>query len=269
MARPDALPPDDDAPDTDESRRGRRRRCADAPAPDASDEDAPDASDRTVTSPDAGPPGDAFGEGGGTGGSTGGTGAFRFGAIGVGSRVGPYRLTGELGRGGMGTVFRGERADGQFAQEVAIKLLHPDTSANADFIRRFRTERQILASLDHPHIARLLDGGLIQDPAQGELPYLAMEFVEDAEPLTAFCDRRSLSIDARLRLFQQVCQAVQHAHGKLIIHRDLKPSNILVTEDESGTPQVKLLDFGIAKLLDTEALASLFRLSRRAKGRRP
>ena len=160
------------------------------------------------------------------------------GALDVGARVGPYRVIDELGRGGMGIVYRAERADGEFAQVVAIKLVQ--RGLDSDGTMRFRRERQILAQLDHPAIARLLDGGLHTDGR----PYFAMELVE-GEPITTYCDRRRLSIEARLRLFCRVCEAVQYAHGRLIVHRDLKPANIFVTT----TGELKLLDFGIAKLL--------------------
>jgi serine/threonine-protein kinase len=155
------------------------------------------------------------------------------------ARVGPYRVIHELGRGGMGIVYRAERADGEFDQIVALKLMRRGLDSD-DTTVRFRRERQILAQLDHPSIARLLDGGLHADGR----PYFAMELVE-GEPITTYCDRRGLSIDARVRLFCRVCDAVQYAHGRLIVHRDLKPANIFVT----AAGDLKLLDFGIAKLL--------------------
>ena len=161
------------------------------------------------------------------------------GALDVGARVGPYRVIHELGRGGMGIVYRAERADGEFVQVVALKLVRRGFDGD-DTTVRFRRERQILAQLDHPSIARLLDGGLHTDGR----PYFAMELVE-GEPITTYCDRRRLSIDARVQLFCRVCDAVQYAHGRLIVHRDLKPANIFVT----ATGDLKLLDFGIAKLL--------------------
>jgi serine/threonine-protein kinase len=161
-------------------------------------------------------------------------------------RVGPYRVLGLLGRGGMGAVYRAERADGAFEQTVALKLVHQGLPASAR--RRFLAERQILARLEHPGIARLLDGGLLPDGR----PYFAMELVE-GEPITEYCDHHRLSLRERLALFADVADAVQHAHRNLIVHRDLKPSNILVTADRSGgTPRVKLLDFGIAKLLNPD-----------------
>jgi eukaryotic-like serine/threonine-protein kinase len=153
--------------------------------------------------------------------------------------IGPYRVLRELGHGGMGLVLLAERADQQYQKQVAIKLLR--AGLDVDFIlRRFRNERQILANLDHPHIARLLDGGVTTEG----LPYLVMEFVEGA-PLDRYCDEHRLDTKARLKLFQQICDAVHYAHRNLIVHRDIKPSNILVTA--AGTP--KLLDFGIAKIL--------------------
>jgi serine/threonine-protein kinase len=155
-------------------------------------------------------------------------------------RIGPYRVVRELGRGGMGVVYLAERVDGEFQREVAIKLLRNSPDAE-ELERRFIAERQILASLSHPNIAQLLDGGT----TQGQLPYLVMEYV-DGLPITAYCDRHGLDIAARLRLFVDVCRAVNSAHQNLVIHRDIKPGNILVT----AMGQVKLLDFGIAKLLN-------------------
>jgi len=153
-------------------------------------------------------------------------------------RVGPFRVVRTLGQGGMGHVFLGERMDGQFEQRVALKLIrHPMPG----IIRRFLEERRILASLEHKGIARLIDGGITSDG----LPYFAMEFV-DGEPIDRYCATRNLSLDTRLALFESVCDAVAYAHQHLVIHRDLKPANIFVTADG----QVKLLDFGIAKLLD-------------------
>lgn len=153
-------------------------------------------------------------------------------------RVGPYEIDRLLGRGGMGAVYLAHRADGQFDQRVAIKLI--DLPLATDFFReRFRQERQILAGLQHPYIARLLDGGVTAD---GDL-YLAMEYV-DGTPIHRFCDARRLGVAERLRLFISVCEAVQFAHQNLVVHRDLKPDNIFVAED--GTP--RLLDFGTAKL---------------------
>lgn len=160
-------------------------------------------------------------------------------------RVGPWRAVRELGRGGMGVVYLAERVDGEFEQFVALKVMRPGADTGA-LTERFQRERQILASLRHPNIAQLYDGGRTADGA----PYLAMEYV-DGERLDRWCDRRNLTVDPRLRLFQTVCEAVQHAHQSLVVHRDLKPANILVTAD--GT--VKLLDFGIAKLLPDPALA--------------
>jgi serine/threonine-protein kinase len=156
-------------------------------------------------------------------------------------RIGPYRVVRELGRGGMGVVYLAERVDGEFRREVAIKLLRNSPDAE-ELHRRFIAERQILASMSHPNIAQLLDGGT----TDGELPYLVMEYV-DGLPITLYCDRHRLEIAARLRLFVDVCRAVSSAHQNLVIHRDIKPGNILVT----ATGQAKLLDFGIAKLLNT------------------
>jgi serine/threonine-protein kinase len=159
----------------------------------------------------------------------------------VGTMVGPYRLERMLGEGGMGQVWLASRADGLYQRRVALKLLRPGL-ADPKLRLRFTRERQILARLEHPHIARLLDAGISEDSQ----PYLALEYV-DGEPLTDWCREHNLPLDARLRLFLQVCDAVSHAHANLIVHRDLKPSNILVTPLD----EVRLLDFGIAKLLDT------------------
>ena len=153
---------------------------------------------------------------------------------------GRYRIIGLLGRGGMGEVYRAIRADGQYTKEVAIKLVRGGFDS-ASVQQHFRNERQILASLDHPNIGRLLDGGTTDDG----LPYLVMELIEGVR-IDDYCDDHKLSITERLRLFRQVCAAVQYAHQRLVIHRDIKPGNILVTKE--GVP--KLLDFGIAKILD-------------------
>ncbi len=165
-----------------------------------------------------------------------------------GQSVGPYRLVGALGQGGMGMVYLAERADGQFEQQVALKLIRPGMDRR-EILRRFLQERQILARLQHPGIARLLDGGMTEE---GQ-PYFAMEYVE-GEPVTAYCDAHRCDLDARLHLFLDIAEAVAFAHRNLVVHRDLKPSNILVTEDDTGragegVSRVKLLDFGIAKLL--------------------
>ncbi|HEX6203001.1 MAG TPA: tetratricopeptide repeat protein [Thermoanaerobaculia bacterium] len=154
-------------------------------------------------------------------------------------RVGAYRLLRPIGHGGMGVVYLAERADGAFEQRVAVKVVRRDLGATS-LESRFRAERQILADLDHPSIARLLDGGASEDG----LPYLVMEYV-DGVPIDEFCDRRRLDVRGRLALFLEVCAAVRFAHQKLVVHRDLKPTNVLVTDD--GIP--KLLDFGVAKLL--------------------
>ena len=160
----------------------------------------------------------------------------------IGSCLGPWRLVSLLGRGGMSSVYRAERADGQYRQDVAVKILRSGL-CDADAIERFRTERQLLAQLTHPNIAALLDGGFARDGT----PYLVMELVEGS-PITEWCAAQRLPLEARLRLFRVVCDAVQHAHGALVVHRDLKPSNIFV----SRSGNVKLLDFGIAKLLDPD-----------------
>ncbi len=157
------------------------------------------------------------------------------------ARLGPYRIVALVGRGGMGEVYRAERADGAYEQTVAIKLLRPD-AGTAELIRRFRSERSLLARLSHPNIASILDGGTAPDGR----PYVVLRFV-DGEPITTYA--RQLRVDDRLRLFVKVARAVQFAHTRLIVHRDLKPSNILVTAE--GEPV--LLDFGIAKLLDASS----------------
>ncbi|HEX6070076.1 MAG TPA: serine/threonine-protein kinase, partial [Longimicrobiaceae bacterium] len=155
-------------------------------------------------------------------------------------RIGPYRLLRVIGRGGMGAVYLAERADDQFEKRVALKLVKRGMDTD-EVLQRFRYERQILAALEHPNIGRLYDGGAAEDGR----PYLVMEHIA-GEPVTTYCDRRRLSIDERLKIFETICGAVQFAHRNLVVHRDIKPSNILVTAE--GT--VKLLDFGIAKLLD-------------------
>ncbi|HTK48269.1 MAG TPA: protein kinase [Gemmatimonadaceae bacterium] len=159
----------------------------------------------------------------------------------IGRRIGNYRLVRQIGRGGMSRVFLAERADGQFAQQVAIKLLRPGFDSDVD-VERFRDERQILATLSHPHIARLHDGGVTHEG----LPYLVLEYVE-GEPIDVYCAARGLSARARLELLLHVADAVQYAHDRSIVHRDLKPSNILVS---AGEGSVKLLDFGLARMLE-------------------
>jgi tetratricopeptide (TPR) repeat protein/predicted Ser/Thr protein kinase len=163
-------------------------------------------------------------------------------SVAAGHRIGAYRVVRELGRGGMGAVYLAERADNQFEQQVAIKLVKRGMDTD-EIVRRFRHERQILASLDHPNIARLFDGGSTEDGR----PYFVMEYVA-GRPLLEYCDQRRLDTTERLKLFLQVCAAVQHAHNNFVVHRDIKPSNILIT----GGGEVKLLDFGIAKLLNAE-----------------
>jgi serine/threonine protein kinase/tetratricopeptide (TPR) repeat protein len=158
----------------------------------------------------------------------------------TGRRIGPYEVIERIGEGGMGSVYRAARADEQFKKQVAIKVVKCGLDSQFT-LARFRAERQILASLEHPNIARLLDSGTVQNG----LPYFVMELVE-GQPIDQYCEARRLSIEERLGLFRTVCLAVQYAHQHLVVHRDLKPQNILVTAD--GTP--KLLDFGIAKILD-------------------
>jgi tRNA A-37 threonylcarbamoyl transferase component Bud32/tetratricopeptide (TPR) repeat protein len=157
----------------------------------------------------------------------------------VGRRFGPWRVVSLIAAGGMGEVYRAERADGQYEQEAALKLMRPDMAPQV-LMARFRAERQILASLDHPNLAKLLDGGV----TEAGLPYFVMELVH-GESIVAYCERLRLSVDERLQLFRTVCQVVHYAHRQGVVHRDLKPSNILVTA--GGV--VKLVDFGIAKQL--------------------
>ena len=161
----------------------------------------------------------------------------------LGRRIGLYRVLKTLGEGGMGSVYLAVRADEQYTREVAIKLLRSGFGSTPAMLARFRTERQILANLDHPNIARLLDGGVTEH----DLPYLVMEHV-DGVPIDQYCRDARLPLESRLRMFLQVCSAVEYAHRNLVVHRDIKPANILTSPN--GEP--KLLDFGIAKLLDPE-----------------
>jgi eukaryotic-like serine/threonine-protein kinase len=164
----------------------------------------------------------------------------------AGLRLGPWQLEHRLGRGGMAEVWQARRADGDFDQVVAVKLLKPGMDS-AEIVRRFVRERQILARLDHPRIARLLDGGLAPDGR----PYLVMEKVE-GQPITDWCRDREVDLEGRVHLLLECCDAVAAAHRRLVVHRDLKPSNILVAQ-AGGKGSVKLLDFGIAKLLEDDA----------------
>ena len=164
-------------------------------------------------------------------------------ALWIGKRIGPYEIVERIGIGGMGEVFRGLRADDQYQREVAIKLVRVGADADS-VIRRFKHERQILASLDHPNIAHLLDAGTTQDG----VPYVVMDLIE-GEQIDDYCNSSNLSTTARLELFLQVCSAVRYAHQRLIVHRDIKPTNILVTK----TGVAKLLDFGISKILHSDA----------------
>ena len=170
----------------------------------------------------------------------------------IGTRVGPYRIVSILGHGGMSTVYRGERDESQYQQTVAIKVLQHAT-LHPRLRNRLHSERHILATLDHPSIARLIDSGDLEDGT----PYLVMEHV-DGESIDSYCDNRTLFIRERLELFVQVCAAVQYAHRNLVVHRDIKPSNIFVTAE--GAP--KLLDFGIAKLLAPESLSHTLPVTR-------
>lgn len=171
-----------------------------------------------------------------------------------GRQVGPYRLEHLLGEGGMGQVWLASRADGLYQRRVALKLLRPGL-ADTNLRLRFTRERQILARLAHPHIARLLDAGISADG----LPYLALEYI-DGVPITDYCNEHDTPLATRLQMFEQICAAVSHAHANLIVHRDLKPSNILVTP----AGEVRLLDFGIAKLLDSDNAPERTRTGTRA-----
>jgi serine/threonine-protein kinase len=176
----------------------------------------------------------------------------------AGDLIGPYRLVRELGKGGMGTVWLAERSDGSFQRKVALKLPRSEW-VDRGLAQRFARERAVLATLDHPHIAQMLDAG--QTPSGR--PYLALEYVEGV-PIDAWCEEQKLGVVATLRLFVEVIRAVAHAHARLVVHRDLKPSNVLVTADGRS----KLLDFGIAKLLTADTASAeeteLTRLAGRA-----
>jgi eukaryotic-like serine/threonine-protein kinase len=165
-----------------------------------------------------------------------------------GRRIGPYRIEREIGRGGMGIVYLASRADGAFRKQFAFKVVQYSLTSD-ELLVRFRREREILGSLDHANIARLVDAGATEEG----LPYYVMEYIE-GQPIDRYCDEQRLNITQRTNLFRAVCQAVQYAHQNLVVHRDLKPSNILVTTD--GT--VKLLDFGIAKFLDHHRQEAVF-----------
>ena len=173
----------------------------------------------------------------------------------IGRRLGAYEVVREISRGGMGIVYLAQRVDGEFEKQVAIKLLKRGTDTD-EILRRFRAERRILARLDHPNIARLLDAGTTNDG----LPYFVMEYV-DGEAITEYARQKQLSIPRRLELFLKVCSAAEWAHQNHVVHRDLKPSNVLVRPD--GEP--KLLDFGIAKLLDPGAEAHLMTLTQQRR----
>ena len=162
----------------------------------------------------------------------------------AGRRLGPYRLVELIGGGGMGQVYLAERVDGQYEQRVAIKLMR-EGFGHDSLVSRFKAERQILASLDHPNLAKVLDGGISEEG----VPYFVMELIR-GEPIDAYCNSHSQSINELLRLFRTVCQVVHYAHQRGVIHRDLKPANILVTRE--GV--VKLVDFGIAKQVSTTAV---------------
>lgn len=163
----------------------------------------------------------------------------------IGKRVGRFEIVDEIARGGMGAVYRARRADGVFEQDVAIKLFHRELISAAS-LQRFHVERQILANLEHPGIARLIDGGTASDGT----PFVVMELI-DGVPIDQYCEQQALNVEQRLKLFQSVCQALDAAHQKGIVHRDIKPGNVLVNKQG----QAKLLDFGIAKVLSAEGYA--------------
>ena len=163
-------------------------------------------------------------------------------------RFGAYRILYEIGRGGMGSVYLADRVDQTFHKRVAIKIVRPGFR-DAEIIGRFRQEREILAALDHPTIARVIDGGSTDEG----VPYFVMDYV-DGQPIDTWCHQHKADITRRLELFRAVCSGVQHAHDHLVLHRDLKPANIFVTADGG----VKLLDFGIAKLLGSGAVLGTF-----------
>ena len=168
-----------------------------------------------------------------------------------GTTVGPYRILRQIGQGGMSTVYLAERADDTFPRRVAVKLVRPGLESE-ELLERLRTERRILASLDHPYVSRLFDGGTLHPSGSDGLPYFVMEYVEGVA-VDDYCEHNQLSVDERLELFGKICESVHYAHQNLVIHRDIKPSNILVTA--AGDP--KLLDFGIAKLLNPELVGGL------------
>ena len=170
------------------------------------------------------------------------------------TEIGSYKVIRRIGDGGMGTVYLAERADKQYRQHVVIKVLKRGMDSE-DILRRFRSERQILASLDHPNIVKLHDGGLTED----DRPYFVMSYIEAGIPIDRYCDQKKLGIKERLNLFQSVCKAVHYAHQNLIVHRDLKPGNILVSQ--SG--QVNLLDFGIAKILNPDLFSITLAVTRK------
>jgi WD40 repeat protein len=178
------------------------------------------------------------------------------GPIKLGQRIGPYVLVEQVGQGGTGVVFRAHRADAEYQSEVAIKLVWPGFNRE-EVLRRFRQERQIQAKLQHPHIVRLLDGGTTEEG----WPYIVMEFVE-GDPLTSWAERQDLSLEERIQLFVQVCDAVAYAHRQQVVHRDLKPGNIFVTHrGEAEAGEIRLLDFGIAKILDSSGQAERLSLT--------
>ena len=160
----------------------------------------------------------------------------------AGDQVGPYKLISKLGEGGFGTVWLAERRQ-PFVQQVALKIVKLGMDSKS-VVARFEQERQALAVMNHPHVAKVLDGGLTPTGR----PFFAMEYVK-GEPITDYCDRQKLTLKQRLQLFVQVCEAVQHAHTKGIIHRDLKPGNILVASGDDDLGQAKVIDFGVAKAL--------------------
>jgi serine/threonine protein kinase len=255
--------------DTNESdgggpdRPGANRPDTDRPDTDRPDTDRPDRPDPSRNAPDRAEPGETSIDPPATsmsGGSTGDEGTSNEGDWWVrsgggsggggtevdlerkGEEIGPYKLISKIGEGGFGTVWLAERR-APFTQRVALKVIKPGMDSKS-VLARFEQERQALAVMNHPGIAKVIDGGLTP---KGR-PYFAMEYVK-GEPITAFCDSRKLGVKDRLALFAQACEAIQHAHLKGIVHRDLKPSNILAFESEGEGPRLKVIDFGVAKAM--------------------
>jgi serine/threonine protein kinase len=246
--RPGADRPDTDRPDTDRSdtdrpdRRDPSRPDSDRAEPGETSIDPPATAMPGGSDPSARHPTDGSGSEGDWWVRRGGGPVQGHDLERAGEEIGPYKLISKVGEGGFGTVWLAERR-APFTQRVALKVIKPGMDSKS-VIARFEQERQALAVMNHPGIAKVIDGGLTP---KGR-PYFAMEFVK-GEPITAFCDRRRLGVKDRLALFVHACEAIQHAHLKGIVHRDLKPSNILAFEGEGGTPSLKVIDFGVAKAM--------------------